>query len=101
MIKELNAKNTDYSGIDTEAIGNEMQIIMDNMMADMAAIEITGNNDIDFLKGMIPHHQAAIDVSKKILEYTKDDKIKEIANRIIKAQEKEIEDMNNMINSMS
>ena len=50
---------------------------------------------------MIPHHQAAIDVSKKILEYTKDDKIKEIANRIIKAQEKEIEDMNNMINSMS
>ena len=101
LIKELNAKNTDYSGIDTEAIGNEMQIIMDNMMADMAAIEITGNNDIDFLKGMIPHHQAAIDVSKKILEYTKDDKIKEIANRIIKAQEKEIEDMNNMINSMS
>ena len=101
LIKELNAKNTDYSGIDTEAIGNEMQIIMDNMMADMAAIEITGNNDIDFLKGMIPHHQAAIDVSKKILEYTKDDKIKEIANRILKAQEKEIEDMNNMSNSMS
>ena len=101
LIKELNAKNTDYSDIDTVAIGNEMQLIMDNMMADMAAIEITGNNDIDFLKGMIPHHQAAIDVSKKILEYTKDDKIKEIANRIIKAQEKEIEDMNNMINSMS
>ena len=101
LIKELNAKNTDYSGIDTEAIGNEMQLIMDKMMADMSAIEITGDNDIDFLKGMIPHHQAAIDVSKKILEYTKDDKIKEIANRIIKAQEKEIEDMNNMINSMS
>ena len=101
LIKELNAKNTDYSGIDTEAIGNDMQIIMDKMMADMSSIEITGNNDIDFLKGMIPHHQAAIDVSKKILEYTKDDKIKEIANRIIKAQEKEIEDMNNMINSMS
>lgn len=101
LIKELNAKNTDYSDIDTEAIGNDMQLIMDNMMADMSAIEITGDNDIDFLKGMIPHHQAAIDVSKKILEYTKDDKIKEIANRIIKAQEKEIEDMNNMINSMS
>ncbi|WP_041177492.1 DUF305 domain-containing protein [Brachyspira intermedia] len=101
LIKELNAKNTDYSDIDTVAIGNEMQLIMDKMMADMAVIEITGNNDIDFLKGMIPHHQAAIDVSKKILEYTKDDKIKEIANRIIKAQEKEIEDMNNMINSMS
>ena len=57
LIKELNAKNTDYSDIDTEAIGNDMQLIMDNMMADMSAIEITGDNDIDFLKGMIPHHQ--------------------------------------------
>ncbi|CRF31430.1 hypothetical protein BRSU_0116 [Brachyspira suanatina] len=100
LVKELNANNTDYSDIDTEAIGNEMQLIMDKMMNDMSAIEITGDNDIDFLKGMIPHHQAAIDVSKKILEYTKNNKIKEIANRIIKAQEKEIEDMNNMINSM-
>ncbi|AUJ50243.1 DUF305 domain-containing protein [Brachyspira hyodysenteriae] len=100
LIKELNTKNTDYSDVDTEAIGNDMQLIMDNMMADMSSIEITGDNDIDFIRGMIPHHQAAIDVSKKILEYTKDEKIKEIANRIITAQEKEIEDMNNMINSM-
>ena len=101
LIKELNAKNTDYSNIDTEALGNDMQFIMDKMMADMSSIEITGDNDIDFIKGMIPHHQAAIDVSKKILEYTKDNKIKEIANRIIKAQEKEIEDMNEMLNSMA
>ena len=56
---------------------------------------------IDFLKGMIPHHQGAVDVSKKILEYTKDEKIKEIANRIISAQEKEISDMNNLLSTLT
>lgn len=100
LVDELKAKNTSYADVDTAALGNEMEAIMNKMMEDMSAIEVAGNDDIDFLKGMIPHHQAAIDVSKKILEYTKDEKIKEIANRIITAQEKEIADMNNMLNSL-
>ena len=100
LVDELKAKNTSYADVDTVALGNEMEAIMNKMMEDMSAIEVAGNDDIDFLKGMIPHHQAAIDVSKKILEYTKDEKIKEIANRIITAQEKEIADMNNMLNSL-
>ena len=97
LVKELEAKNTSYSDIDTAAVGNEMEYIMNIMMEDMSSIEVTNNEDINFLRGMIPHHQGAVDVSKKILEYTKDEKIKEIANRIINAQEKEISDMNNMI----
>ncbi|WP_300365235.1 DUF305 domain-containing protein [Brachyspira sp.] len=100
LVDELNQKGTVYEDVDTVALGDEMEDIMNKMMEDMAAIEVTGDNDIDFLKGMIPHHQAAVDVSKKILEYTKDEKIKEIANRIILAQEKEIADMNNMLNSL-
>lgn len=101
LVKELEGKNISYAEIDTVAIGNDMEAIMNKMMADMSAIEVTADNDIDFLKGMIPHHQGAIDVSKKILEYTKDDKIKEIANRIIAAQEKEISDMNNMLSTLT
>ncbi|WP_157154339.1 DUF305 domain-containing protein [Brachyspira murdochii] len=97
LVTELKNKNTSYADIDTQALGNEMETIMNNMMKDMSSIEVTGDNDIDFLKGMIPHHQAAVDVSKKILEFTKDDKIKEIANNIIASQEKEISDMNNML----
>lgn len=97
LVKELEAKNTSYSDIDTAAVGNEMESIMNIMMEDMSSIEVTDNEDINFLRGMIPHHQGAVDVSKKILEYTKDEKIKEIANRIINAQEKEISDMNTMI----
>lgn len=100
LITELKAKNTSYADIDTAAFGDEMEAIMNKMMEDMSIIEVVENDDINFLKGMIPHHQAAVDVSKKILEKTKDDKIKEIANRIISAQEKEIADMNNMLNSL-
>ncbi|WP_456060255.1 hypothetical protein [Brachyspira pilosicoli] len=36
-----------------------------------------------------------------MLAYTKDDKIKEIANRIIADQEKEIADMNNLLASLT
>ncbi|OEJ14945.1 DUF305 domain-containing protein [Brachyspira hampsonii] len=99
LVTELKNKNTSYEDIDTSILGDEMEKIMNNMMKDMSSIKAAGDNDIDFLKGMIPHHQAAVDVSKKILEYTKDDKIKEIANRIVTAQEKEINDMNNMLNN--
>ena len=101
LIKELEAKNTSYEDIDTVSIGNDMENIMNKMMADMSSIEAAADNDIDFLKGMIPHHQGAVDVSKKILEYTKDEKIKEIANRIISAQEKEISDMNNLLSTLT
>ncbi|WP_157151975.1 DUF305 domain-containing protein [Brachyspira sp. SAP_772] len=101
LVEELKAKNTDYSDIDTVAFGNEAEKIMNDMMMEMSMIEVTADNDIDFLKGMIPHHQAAVDASKQILSYTKDDKIKEIANRIITDQEKEIADMNNLLTSLT
>ncbi|WP_300370460.1 DUF305 domain-containing protein [Brachyspira sp.] len=101
LIKELETKNTDYSAIDTAKIGDDMENIMNKMMTDMSSIQVTGDNDIDFLQGMIPHHQGAVDAAEKILESTKDEKIKEIANRIIIDQEKEINYMNELINNLS
>lgn len=48
---------------------------------------LTDNYYIDH---MIPHHQVAVDMSKKILQETNSDAIIYIANRIIKSQEAEI-----------
>lgn len=59
------------------------------MHQDMA-ITFTGNADVDFVNGMIPHHQGAIEMAKVVLKYGKDPETKKLAEGIIKAQEVEI-----------
>ena len=62
---------------------------MDKMMADMM-VPYTGDVDVDFAAGMIPHHQAAIDMAKIQLEFGTDPGMRELAEEIIAAQESEI-----------
>jgi uncharacterized protein (DUF305 family) len=59
------------------------------MHKDMA-VPLTGNADVDFVQGMIPHHQGAIDMAKIVLEYGKDPEIRKLAQEVIAAQEGEI-----------
>ncbi|MGB8818245.1 MAG: DUF305 domain-containing protein [Rhizobiaceae bacterium] len=53
-------------------------------------ITFTGNADIDFAKGMIPHHQGAIDMAKIELQFGKNPEMRKLAEGIIAAQESEI-----------
>ncbi len=53
-------------------------------------IVYTGDADIDFLRGMIAHHQGAIDMAKAQLAYGKDAQVKRLAREIIRAQTQEI-----------
>jgi uncharacterized protein (DUF305 family) len=62
------------------------------MHADMG-IEFSGNADIDFLRGMVPHHQGASDMAKVELKYGKDPEVRKLAEQIIAAQEQEIATM--------
>jgi uncharacterized protein (DUF305 family) len=61
----------------------------DKMHAGMA-IPFTGNADEDFIKGMLPHHQGAVDMAKIVLEHGKDPVVRKLAEEIIKAQDTEI-----------
>ncbi|OIP15116.1 MAG: hypothetical protein AUK51_14785 [Comamonadaceae bacterium CG2_30_59_20] len=59
------------------------------MHQDMA-VPLTGDADVDFLAGMIPHHQGAVDMAEVVLKYGKDPKVKKLAQDIVAAQKKEI-----------
>ncbi|MCA0049805.1 DUF305 domain-containing protein [Mesorhizobium sp. B283B1A] len=66
---------------------------MDKMHAGMMASQYTGNADVDFVRGMIPHHQGAIDMAKVELANGKDPEIRKLAEAVIAAQEAEIKEM--------
>ena len=59
------------------------------MHEDMATA-FTGDPDVDFAQGMIPHHEGAIAMAEIVLEHGEDDEIRQLAEDIIAAQESEI-----------
>lgn len=55
-------------------------------------------NDEMYIKHMIPHHQVAVDMSKKLLKNTKNDFMINLAYRIIRSQQEEIILLNDLLN---
>lgn len=69
---------------------------MSKMHKDMG-ITYSGDPDIDFVRGMIPHHQGAIDMAQVDLQHGKSPEMRKIAEAIIKAQEEEIAQFNSWL----
>ena len=56
-------------------------------------------SDEDYLKHMIPHHQVAVDMSKKLLKNTTNDFMIELSYRIIRSQQEEVILLQDMLES--
>jgi uncharacterized protein (DUF305 family) len=66
--------------------------VNDKMHKDMD-IAFTGDADADFARGMIPHHQGAVDMAKIVLQHGKDPEIRKLAEEVVRTQETEIKFM--------
>ena len=66
---------------------------MDKMHGPMMQAAQEGDPDVAFVKGMIPHHQGAIDMAKVVLQHGKDEQTKKWANDVIREQQREIDEM--------
>lgn len=58
-------------------------------------------DDVQYLRGMIPHHSMAVLMSKKIKEKSKNPQVINLANNIIESQNREINLMKNILISIA
>ena len=75
--------------------------IFNNMMNGMNGINVTNNLDIDFLSGMIPHHEGEIAVAKNVLGYDICDDVKDFAELLITTHEVELNQMKHLLRMLS
>ena len=64
---------------------------MEKMHAAMGTVTPSRNSDMDFVRLMLPHHQAAIDMTKTELMYGNDPQMRRLAQEILTDQQSEIE----------
>ncbi|QIX60597.1 DUF305 domain-containing protein [Hymenobacter sp. BT18] len=69
---------------------SKMQASMDGMMRNLP--KTVADPDMNFNMLMTVHHQSAVDMARAELAHGKDTKLKELAQQMITAQEKEIAD---------
>ena len=89
---------TDVPKVDGNNMGGGMMHggkrgMMGNMRTDLAALSKAKNFDQAFIEEMIPHHQMAVMMSQHLLSNAVHPEMKQLAQAIIQAQTKEINEM--------
>lgn len=94
---QLHNTKSDKLSINTKNYLTSFYCILDEMIQGMTEAELTDSISRNFMVQMIPHHQAAIEMSKSLLKYTTNIPLQDIALGIIEEQTKSIEDMRKIL----
>ncbi|MGP0148598.1 CopM family metallochaperone [Pseudomonas oryzihabitans] len=75
----------------------DMQKSMETMHQGMEEGLKAKDPDLAFAKGMLAHHEGAVDMARYQLQHGKDPEMRKLAEDIIQAQQKEIDQLNRWI----
>lgn len=75
----------------------DMKSMMKDMNDQMSSMSMSGNPDVDFAMMMRIHHQGAIDMAQAELQAGKDPQMRKMATNVIKAQKKEIAELDRFL----
>lgn len=90
IAERLDAAPTNYKPQDPkDPFTAQMKTSMDHMMSNMP--QLVADPDMNFNMLMTVHHQSAMDMAEAELAHGKDTKLKEMAQKMVDAQKKEIE----------
>jgi uncharacterized protein (DUF305 family) len=103
--------NINHNGKDSHFTNNKHQMQNHDMSEDMMEMDMndmiqmmegkTGKDlEREFILGMIPHHQGAVNMAKRLLaDPSVNPQLKDFANKVITAQESEIKMMEQWLNN--
>ncbi len=99
LMKLLLQRNYEIQSAITPGYHELILQAMNTMMAAMPGDDLLNNTTEDkaFALAMIPHHRAAIDMAKAVIQFSEDKQINAFAKDIISSEEIEIEQMTSFI----
>lgn len=89
-----------FSNVTKEYL-NTFDEILDCMIQDMTGAKLADSISQNFIVQMIPHHEAAIEMSRNLLRFTTSLPLQDIACRIIEEQTQGIEEMRQSLDCCS
>ena len=72
---------------------DELHQIMTRGAQEMQSMTMTGEVDRDFVQGMIMHHRHGIEMARIAVEQGTDQKVKDLARRIMDGQQRELKQL--------